>query len=107
MGCYSYVMVLLHNNEFVHFHSNVTVLLDNNGFVAVTITMVTATLLWLRSVIDKREFRGKQWSCVLGSEEKGCIRVGSAICLCILRVRISGCISEGVLEARRHYTNLL
>jgi hypothetical protein len=54
MGCYSYVMVLLHNNELRHFHSNETVLLDDNGFVAVTITMVTATLLWLRSVIDKR-----------------------------------------------------
>jgi hypothetical protein len=43
------------------------------------------------SVIDVREsFRD---SCVLGPEEKGRIRVGSTICLCILRVRISGCIS--------------
>jgi hypothetical protein len=30
------VMVLLHNNEFVHFHSNVTVILHSNGLVAAT-----------------------------------------------------------------------
>jgi hypothetical protein len=40
----------------MHFHSNETVLLDNSGFVAVVIAMVTAGLLWIRSVIDKRQF---------------------------------------------------
>jgi hypothetical protein len=34
--------------SLMHFHSNETVLLDNNGIVAVIIAMVTAGLLWLR-----------------------------------------------------------
>jgi hypothetical protein len=48
-------------------------------------------------------------SCALEFEEEGRIRVSWTICLCILRVIISGCItiSERVLEARRHYTHLL
>jgi hypothetical protein len=69
--------------------------LHNNGFVAVSITMVTAVqkhYYGYGSVIDVREsFRD---SCVRGSEEKGRFRVGSTICLCILRVRINGCISD-------------
>jgi hypothetical protein len=56
----------------LHFHSNVTVILHNNGFVSVSITLDTAVqkhYYGYGSVIDVREsFRD---SCVLGSEEKG------------------------------------
>jgi hypothetical protein len=78
--------------SLLHLHSNVTVILHNNGFVAVSITMVTAVQkhhYGYGSVIDVREsFRD---SCVLGSEEKG--RSGVTV--------VMNSFAKGLIEFRR------
>jgi hypothetical protein len=80
----------------LHFHSNVTVILHNNGFVAVSITMVTAVqkhYYCYGSVIDIREsFRD---SCVLGSEEKGRSGVIVVISRCVLESKQVGRVLAG------------
>jgi hypothetical protein len=85
--------LLLRDNELWRFHSDVTVLLRNNGLLQQHNTR-RKHCYGYRSVIDKREFWSKLGSCVLGSEEKGRFRVGSTICLCILTVRIRVVLEE-------------
>jgi hypothetical protein len=76
----------------LHFHSNVTVILHNNGFVAVSITMVTAVqkhYYGYGSVLDVTESFRDSW--VLESEEKGRSGVTAVI----------GSCATGLIEFRR------
>jgi hypothetical protein len=75
--------------HFVHFHSNVTVLLHNNGFVAVTEQCKRKHYYGYGGVVYKGEISSELGSWVLGSEERGrtsCVKRTSRVRTCVIEL---------------------